>query len=43
MSGVACHNRLYKAHSVWRYRAWHDIIAVGQHTWLDDVGRVMPE
>ena len=32
MSGVACHHRLWAAHTVERRRAWHDITALGQHT-----------
>ena len=40
-SGVACHNRLKAAHTVERRRAWHDIIAFGQHTRLNNVGRDM--
>ena len=42
MSGVACHNRLWEAHTVERRRAWHAIIAFGQHTRLNDVGRGKP-
>ena len=30
MSGVACHHRLWAAHTVERHRAWHDITAFGQ-------------
>ena len=41
-SGVACHHRLWKAHTVEQCRAWHAIIAFGQHTWSNDVGRGMP-
>ena len=40
-SGVACHNRLMAAHTVERRWAWHDIIAFGQHTRLNNVGRYM--
>ena len=36
-SGVACHHRLWAAHTVERRRAWHAIIAVGQHTWSNDI------
>ena len=39
MSGVACHHRLWVAHTVKRRRAWHDIIALGQHTRSDYIGR----
>ena len=38
-SGVACHHRLWTAHTVERRRAWHAIIAFGQHTRSKDVGR----
>ena len=31
MSGVACHHRLWAAHTVGRRGAWHDITALGQH------------
>ncbi len=41
-SGVACHHRLWAAHTVERRRAWHAIIAFGQHTRSNDVGRGMP-
>ena len=41
-SGVACHHRLWAAHMVGLRRAWHDIIALGQHTRSKDVGRGMP-
>ena len=41
-SGVACHHHLWAAHTVERRRAWHAIIAFGQHTRLDDVGRGTP-
>ena len=41
-SGVACHYRLWAAHTVERHQAWHAIIASGQHTWSNDVGRGMP-
>ena len=40
-SGVACHHRLWGAHKIERRRALHAIIAFGQHTWSDDVGRGM--
>ena len=39
-SGVTCHHRLWKAHTVER-RAWHAIIAFGQHTQSNDIGRGM--
>ena len=41
-SRVACHNRLWAAHTVERRWVWHDITAFGQHTRLNDVGRDMP-
>ena len=41
-SGVTCHHRLLTAHSVERRQVWHAIIAVGQHTWSNYVGRDMP-
>ena len=40
-SGVACHHRLWAAHTVERCSAWHDIIDFKQHTRLNDVGRGM--
>ena len=40
-SGVACHHRLWAAHTVERHRAWHDITSHGLHTRLDDVKRRM--
>ena len=42
MSGVTCHHRLWTTHIVERRRAWHAIIAFGQHTRSNDVGRGMP-
>ena len=41
-SDVACHHRLWVAKIVEQRRAWHDITALGLHTWLDNVGRSMP-
>ena len=41
-SGVACHHCLWAAHTVERRRAWHVIIAFGQHKQLNDVGLGMP-
>ena len=38
-SGVTCHHCLWTTHTVERLQAWHAIIAFGQHTWLNDVGR----
>ena len=40
--GVACHHRLWAAHTIERHRAWHDITSHGQHTRSNDVGRGMP-
>ena len=42
MSGVASHTRPWKAYTIRRCWAWHAIIALGQHTRSDDVGRGMP-
>ena len=41
-SGVACNHRLRKAQTVERCRAWHDIIALGRKTRLNDVRHDMP-
>ena len=41
-SGVACHHRLWPAHTIKRRRAWHAIIAFGEHTRSNDVGHCMP-
>ena len=41
-SGMACQHRLWAAYTVERRRAWHSIIAFGQHTWSNDVWRGMP-
>ena len=41
-SGVACHHRLWPAHTVERRRAWHAISTFGQHTRSNEVGRGMP-
>ena len=38
-SGVACHHRLWAVHTVERRRAWHAIIALGQHKRSAVVGR----
>ena len=42
MLGVACHHRLWTTHMVGRNHTWHTIIAFGQHTQSNDVGRGMP-
>ena len=39
--GVACHHCLWVAHTIERCRALHSIIAFGQHTRSDVVGRCM--
>ena len=41
-SGVACHHRIWKAHTVERRWAWNNITACGQHTRSNNVGRDMP-
>ena len=41
-SGVDCQHHLWEAHMVERRRAWHAIIALGQHTRSNDVRRDMP-
>ena len=41
-SGVACHHRLWAAHTVERRWALHDITAFGQNTLSNDVERDMP-
>ena len=40
-SAMVCHHRLWAAHTVERRRAWHAIIALGQHTRSDDNERGM--
>ena len=40
-SGVACYHRLWIEHTIERRRAWHSIIALGQHTRSDDIVRDM--
>ena len=40
--GVDCQHHLWAAHTVERRRAWHAIIALGQHTRSNDVRRDMP-
>ena len=40
-SRVACHHRIWAAHTVERRRTWHVIITCGQHKRLNDVGRGM--
>ena len=39
---MACHHRLWAAHTVERRWAWHDITAFGQNTRSNDVERAMP-
>ena len=41
-SGVACHHRLWAAHTAERRREWHDIIALGRQTRSNDVRLGMP-
>ena len=41
VSGLACHHHLWAALTVGRRLAWHAIIAIGQHTQSNDVGRGM--
>ena len=41
-SGVSCKHRLWEAQTVGLRRAWHAIIAFGQHTQMNDVGRGIP-
>ena len=41
-SGMTCHHRLWTAYTVKLRRAWHAIIAFGQHSRSNDVGRGMP-
>ena len=35
---MACHHRLWEAHTVERRRVWHAIMDLGQHTRSNDVG-----
>ena len=39
---MACHHRLWEAHTVERRRVWHAIITFGQHRRSNDVGCGMP-
>ena len=39
MLGMACHHRLWEAHTVEQRRAWHAIIAFGQHKRSNNVVR----
>uniref|UniRef100_A0A494G8E2 Uncharacterized protein n=1 Tax=Solanum lycopersicum TaxID=4081 RepID=A0A494G8E2_SOLLC len=41
-SGMACHHSTWMPNKVERFRAWHAIIAFGQHTRSNDVGCDMP-
>ena len=41
-SGVPCHHRLLEAHTIERRRAWHAIIAFGQHKRSNDIGHGIP-
>ena len=40
-SSVTCHDVPWTTHTIKRCRAWNVIIALGQHTVLEDVGHVM--
>ena len=40
-SGVACHHRIWAAHTVEQRRVWHAIITFGMHKPLNDFGRGM--
>ena len=40
-SGMACHHRVWEAHTVQQRRAWHAIITFGQHKQSNDVRRNM--
>ena len=42
MSGVACHHRLWVAHTIKQRQAWNEITAFGQHIRSNDVGRERP-
>ena len=42
MSGVACHHRLWEAHTIEQCWGWHDINTFGKHLRSKDVGRDMP-
>ena len=39
--GMACHHRVWAAHTVQRHRAWHAIITFGQHKRSNNVRRGM--
>ena len=39
--GMACHHRVWAAHTVQRHRAWHAIITFAQHKRSNNVGRGM--
>ena len=41
-SGVVCHHSPMTTYTVERCRAWHAIMALGQQTLSNDVGRCMP-
>ena len=41
-SGMAWHHRLWKAHTIEQRRAWHAIIAFGQHIRSNDVRQGIP-
>ena len=41
-SGMACHNRLWVAHTIKQRQAWNEITTFGQHIRSNDVGRERP-
>ena len=41
-SGVACHHRLWVAHTIKQRQAWNDITTFGQYIRSNDVGRERP-
>ena len=41
-SGMACHHRLWVAHTIKQRQAWNEITAFGQHIRSNDVGRERP-
>ena len=42
MSGITGYHCPWKSQTIVRCRAWHARIALGRHTWLDDVRNGMP-
>ena len=41
-SGMACHHRPWIEHTIGRCMVWNAIISFRQHTWTNNIGRVMP-